>query len=107
MASVNKVILVGHVGKEPIMSETNSGKTVTKFPLATSEKFKDKEKTTWHNIVIWGRQAEIAKEFVTKGRLLYIEGRIENRSYLDSEDEKRYITEIVAQKMQFLTSDRE
>ena len=108
MASVNKAILIGNLGKDPEMRYTPSGQAVTKFSMATTERFKDRngeqqERTTWHNIVVWGRQAEIAKEYLAKGRSVYIEGRIENRSYDDKDGNKRYISEVVVQRMQFLS----
>ncbi len=107
MASVNKAILIGNLGRDPEMRYTQNGTAVTKFSIATTEKFKDKggewqERTTWHNIVTWGRQAEVAKEYLSKGSPVYIEGRIDNRSYEDKDGNKRYISEVVAQRMQFL-----
>jgi single-strand DNA-binding protein len=109
MASVNKAILIGNLGRDPEMRYTPNGQAVTKFSIATTEKFKDKngerqERTTWHNIVAWGRQAEVAKEYLSKGRPVYIEGRIDNRSYDDKDGNKRYISEIIVQRMQFLGS---
>ncbi len=109
MASVNKAILIGNLGRDPEMRYTPNGQAVTKFSIATTERFKDKngeqqERTTWHNIVAWGRQAEVAKEYLSKGRPVYIEGRIDNRSYDDKDGNKRYISEIVVQRMQFLGS---
>jgi single-strand DNA-binding protein len=73
---VNKAILVGRVGKDPEVQTSTSGKTVAKFSLATTEKYKDKETTEWHNIVLWNKLAEIAGKYVNKGSLLYIEGKI-------------------------------
>ncbi|MFH1891977.1 MAG: single-stranded DNA-binding protein [Candidatus Zixiibacteriota bacterium] len=107
MASVNKVILIGNLGRDPEIKYTPSGQAVTKFSIATTERFKDKndeqqERTTWHNIVAWGRQAEISKEYLSKGSPVYIEGRIDNRSYEDKEGNKRYISEIVVQRLQLL-----
>lgn len=112
MASVNKAILIGNLGRDPEMRYTPNGQAVTKFSIATTEKFKDKngerqERTTWHNIVAWGRQAEVANEFLSKGKPVYIEGRIENRSYDDKDGNKRYISEVVVQRMQFLGSKGE
>ena len=105
--SVNKAILIGNLGKDPELKYTTSGKAVCNFSLATSERWKDKsdekqEKTTWHNIVAWGKQAEIIKEFLTKGNQVYIEGRIENRSYDDKDGNKKYISEVVVQSLQFV-----
>lgn len=107
MASVNKVILIGNLGKDPELKYTPSGAAVTNFSMATTDKWKDKdgnsqERTEWHNIVLWGRQAEVAKEYLSKGRPVYIEGRIQTRTYDDKEGNKRYFTEIVGEKMQFL-----
>jgi single-strand DNA-binding protein len=112
MASVNKVILIGNLGRDPEMRYTPNGQAVTRFSIATTERFKDRngeqqERTTWHNIVLWGRQAEIAKEYLSKGRPVYIEGRIDNRSYDDKDGNKRYISEVVVQRMQFLGSKGE
>jgi len=106
--SVNKAILIGRLGKDPELTYTASGRAVAKFSLATSETWKDKEsgqkqeKTTWHNIVSWGRQAEVIKEYLSKGQQVYIEGRIENRSYEDKEKQKKYISEVVVQNFQFI-----
>ncbi len=109
MASVNKVILIGNLGKDPDLRYTPGGQAVASFTMATNEKWRDKEgnmqdKTEWHNIVVWGRQAEIAKEYLAKGRPAYIEGRLQTRSWDDKDGNKRYITEIVAQRIQFLGS---
>ena len=88
MASVNKAILIGNLGRDPELRYTPSGKAVASFSIATTEKWRDQngemqESTEWHNIVLWGRQAEIAKEYLAKGRPVYIEGRIQTRSYED------------------------
>ena len=109
MASINKVILIGNLGKDPELKYTPSGQAVANFSLATNEKWKDKDgnmqdRTEWHNIVIWGRMAENAKEYLAKGRSVYIEGRIQTRSWDDKDGNKKYMTEIVAQSMQFLGS---
>jgi single-strand DNA-binding protein len=107
MASVNKVILIGNLGKDPEIRYTPSGQAVATFSIATTDKWRDKEgqtqeRTDWHNIVLWGRQAELAKEYLRKGRPVYIEGRIQTRSYEDKEGVKKWVTEIIAQRMQFL-----
>jgi len=107
MAGVNKVILIGNLGKDPDLRYTPGGQAVATFSLATSEKWRDKDgvmqdKTEWHNIVFWGKQAELAKEYLAKGRQVYIEGRIQTRSWDDKDGNKRYTTEIVGQRMQFL-----
>jgi len=109
MAGVNKAILIGNLGKDPELRYTPGGQAVASFTLATSEKWRDKDgvmqdRTEWHNIVVWGRQAEIAKEYLAKGRPVYLEGRIQNRSWEDKDGNKRYITEIVVQRLQFLGS---
>jgi single-strand DNA-binding protein len=107
MASVNKAILIGNLGRDPEIRYTPSGQAVASFTLATSEKWRDKdgqmqERTDWHNIVCWGRQAELANQYLKKGRPVYIEGRIQNRSYDDKEGNKKYISEVVVQRLQFL-----
>jgi len=107
MASVNKAILIGNLGKDPELRYTPSGQAVASFSIATSEKYKDKdgnwqERTDWHNIVVWGRQGENVKEYLRKGRPVYVEGRIQTRSYDDRDGNKKWITEIVAQRVQFL-----
>ena len=106
--SINKAILVGNLGKEPELRYTPSGTAVCTFSLATSERFKNKqgeqqERTEWHNIVVWAGLAEICGKYLTKGKQIYIEGRIQNRSYDDRDGNKRYISEIVANEMQMLS----
>jgi single-strand DNA-binding protein len=105
--SINKVILVGNLGKDPELRYTPSGAAVATFSLATSERYKDKsgemqEKTEWHNIVAWRQLAEICGKYLHKGKQVYIEGKIQTRSYDDRDGNKRYITEIVADQMQML-----
>ncbi|MCG6190703.1 single-stranded DNA-binding protein [Maribellus maritimus] len=107
--SVNKVILVGNVGKDPEVRHLDSGVAVANFPLATSETYLAKNgdrvtTTEWHNIVLWRGLADVAEKYVTKGRQLYIEGRIRTRSYDDKDGNKRYITEIYGDVMQMLGS---
>ena len=109
MAGVNKAILIGNLGKDPELRYTPGGQAVASFSLATGEKWRDKDgnlqdRTEWHNIVVWGRQAETAKEYLSKGRSVYVEGRIQTRSWEDKDGNKRYTTEIVAQRLQFLGS---
>ena len=100
--SVNKVFLVGNIGKDPEIKYTPSGTPVAKFSLATSERFKDKggewqDKTEWHNVIAWQRLAEIVGEYVKKGSKVYIEGRLQTSSWEDKQSgEKKYRTEIVA-----------
>ena len=104
---VNKVILVGHLGADPDMRYTPSGQGVCEMRIATSESWNDKsgqrqERTEWHRIVVWGKRAEVCSKYLAKGRQVYVEGRIQTRTYDDKEGNKRYITEIVAQDVQFL-----
>jgi single-strand DNA-binding protein len=105
--SVNKVILVGNLGKDPELRYTPSGTAVATFSLATSERFKDRngeqqERTEWHNVVAWRNLAEICGKYLHKGKQVYIEGKIQTRSYDDRDGNRRYITEIVADQMQML-----
>lgn len=107
--SVNKVILVGRLGKDPELRYTPSGTAVATFTMATTENYKDREgqkqeKTEWHNIVAWRQLAEICGKFLHKGKQIYIEGKIQTRSYDDRDGNKRYITEIVVDQMQMLGS---
>lgn len=104
---LNKVELIGHLGKDPDLRYTPSGTAVATFSLATSEKYKDKEgktvtKTEWHNVVVWRSLAELCGKYLAKGRLIYIEGKIQTRSYDDRDGNQRYITEIVAKEVKFL-----
>ena len=105
--SVNKVILVGNVGKDPEVRHLDKGVSVANFPLATTETYlaKNGEKvstTEWHNIVVWRGLAEVTEKYVTKGRQLYIKGRLRTRSWDDKDGNKRYTTEIYADVMQLL-----
>lgn len=105
--SVNKVILVGNLGKDPELRYTAAGTAVATFPLATTERYKDREgqrqeKTEWHNIVAWRQLAEICGKYLHKGKQVYIEGKIQTRSYDDRDGNKRYMTEIVVDQMQML-----
>ena len=105
--SVNKVLLIGNLGKDPEVRFTGSGQAVARFPVATSEVWNDKEgqrqeRTEWHNVVVWGKQAEQCGQYLTKGRQAYIEGSIRTRQYDDKDGNKRYITEVIAQRVQFL-----
>ena len=105
---VNKVILIGNLGRDPELRYTQNGTAVANFTLATTDSWtKDGEKnerTEWHNIVAWARLAEICGEYLTKGRQVYIEGRIQTRKWEDRDGNTRYTTEIVAQNMQMLGS---
>ncbi|WP_159637010.1 single-stranded DNA-binding protein [Sphingobacterium composti Ten et al. 2007 non Yoo et al. 2007] len=106
MSSVNKVILVGHLGKDPELRYLEGNVSVASFPLATSETFnkdgRKVEQTEWHNIVMWRGLADVAAKYLTKGRLVYIEGKLRTRSYEDKEGVRRYTTEIVAESFNIL-----
>ena len=106
MAGVNKAILIGHLGRDPEQRHTKNGDAVTTFSLATSESWtKDGEKqerTEWHRIVAWGKTGELCAQYLTKGRQVYIEGRIQSRDWEDKDGNKRQTTEINAQTVQFL-----
>jgi single-strand DNA-binding protein len=107
MASVNKVILIGNLGRDPEVRFTQGGTPVANFTMATTERWNDpsgekKEKTEWHRIVVWGKQAEIAAEYLKKGRSVYIEGSLQTREWTDRDGNKRYTTEVRAQRLQFL-----
>ncbi len=101
--SVNKVILIGNLGKDPEVKYTPSGTPVAKFSLATNERYKDKDgqwqdRTEWHNIVAWQKLAEIVGEYLKKGKKVYVEGKLQTRNY-EKDGVKRYITEIVADQL--------
>jgi len=106
MSGINKVILVGHLGKDPEVRHLDNNVVVASFPLATSETYnkdgKRIEQTEWHNIVMWRGLAEIAEKFLRKGKLVYIEGKLRTRSYEDRENIKRYTTEIIADNFTLL-----
>jgi single-strand DNA-binding protein len=110
---LNKVMLIGHLGSDPERRTTNSGQSVVNFTLATNENFKDssgnmQERTEWHRIVVWGKLAEICSQYLKKGRQVYIEGRLQTRSWDDTKSgEKKYATEIVCSDMQMLGGQRE
>lgn len=112
MASVNKVIVVGHLGKDPEVRYRDSGDAVANFSLATSETWKDKsgtkqEKTEWHRVVFFGRTAEVAAQYLKKGSLVYVEGRIQTKRWTDKEGVERYSTEIVGDRLQMLGGTRD
>ena len=107
MASVNKVILLGNLGRDPEVRYTPSGEAVANYSIATTETWKDKngmrqEKTEWHNIVMYRRLAEIAGEYLKKGSSVYIEGRLQTRKWQDKQGNDRYTTEIIADQLQML-----
>jgi len=109
-ASVNKVILIGNLGRDPETRYTNSGSSVTNFSIATKDSFADKsgarqERTDWHNIIVWGKQGEACAQYLKKGSPVYVEGRISYREYEAKDGSgKRKVTEIVAMRVQFLSS---
>ncbi|MFL5765296.1 MAG: single-stranded DNA-binding protein [Bacteroidia bacterium] len=108
MAGVNKVILVGNLGKDPEVRHLEGGASVANFPLATTEIYKDKtgtrqEQTEWHNIVVWRGLAEVAEKFLKKGMTIYIEGKLRTRSWDDKEGNKRYTTEVVGDTFTILS----
>ncbi len=109
MSSVNKAILMGHLGKDPDVKRMESGNVVASFSLATNRKYKDKkgeiiDETTWHNIIAWNGHAEVAIKYLTKGRQVFIEGTIRNRTYVDQQDNTKYISEIVVTNITLINS---
>ena len=109
--SVNKVILIGNLGRDPEVRFTAGGKAVARFSVATSEVWNDsegsrQERTEWHNVVVWGKQAESCGQYLQKGRQVYIEGSIRSRQYDDKDGNKKYITEVIAQRVHFLGGGR-
>ena len=100
--SVNKAIIIGRLGADPEVRYTASGQAVANFSLATDEGTKEKPRTEWHRIVAWGKTAEICKEYLSKGRQVYVEGRLQTRSWEDRDGGKRYTTEVVAREVVFL-----
>jgi len=106
---VNKVILVGNLGQDPEVRHLENGSVVGKFSVATSEKYKDKSGETktiteWHNVVVWRRLAEIAEKYLTKGKQVYVEGKLTHRKWQDKDGNDRYSTEVVASSFQMLGS---
>ena len=108
MAGINKVILIGNLGKDPEVRALENGTKVARFTLATTETYRDRntgerrEQTEWHNIVVWRHLAELAEQYLQKGRQIYIEGKLQSRSYEDQSGQTRYITEVVAQTLTML-----
>lgn len=113
MSGVNKAIIVGRLGADPEVKTVSSGQTVCRLSVATSENWTDRdgqkqERTEWHRVVVWGRMAEICGQHLAKGRQVYIEGRLQTRSWEDQQGVKKYTTEIVATTVQFLgANDRQ
>lgn len=112
MGSLNKVMLIGNLGKDPEVRAIPSGAKVANFSIATTESYMDKntnqkvEKTEWHNIVMWRGLAEIAEKYLRKGSQIYVEGRLQTRSWDDQNGQKKYMTEVVVDQMQMLGSPR-
>ena len=109
MYGVNKVIIIGRLGRDPERMQTSSGQTITKFSVATSDQWKDKngetqERTEWHRVVVWSKLAEICAQYLSKGRMVYVEGRLQTRSWEDNQGVKKYSTDIVAGNVIFLNS---
>ncbi|MGD8375789.1 MAG: single-stranded DNA-binding protein [Acidobacteriota bacterium] len=107
MASINKVILIGNLGRDPEVRYTQGGSAVANLNLATNEVFNDRngqrqERTEWHRVVVWGKQAEIAKEYLSKGRQIYVEGSLQTRQWEDKDGNKRYTTEVKCQRFVML-----
>ncbi len=106
MASLNKVMILGNVGHAPELRQTQSGLAVANFSVATTEGWKDgderKSRTDWHQVVVWGKLAETCAQYLTTGRQVFVEGQLRSRSYADQDGHKRFVTEIVAQQVQFL-----
>jgi single-strand DNA-binding protein len=108
MSGINKVIIVGRLGADPELKHTQGGQAVARLSIATSEQWTDKntgqkqERTEWHRVVVWGKQAEVIGKYMTKGRQIYVEGRLQTRSWEDPQGQKKYTTEIVANNFQFL-----
>ena len=112
MASVNKVILLGNLGANPELRSTQSGQAVCELRIATNDVWTDKsgqkqERTEWHRVVVWGRSAENVAKYMTKGRSMYVEGRLQTREWNDKDGNKRYTTEIVADRVQFIGGARD
>ena len=112
---VNRVILVGRLGRDPELRHTSSGTAVANFSVATNERWNDQkgerqERTEWHNVVVWNKLAEICNEYLSKGKLVYLEGRLQTREWEDRDGNKRRTTEVVAAEMRMLgargTDDR-
>lgn len=108
MSSVNKAIILGRLGRDPEVRYTQGGEAVANLSVATSERWKDKngekqERTEWHRVTLWGRTAEIAGEYLKKGSLCYVEGRLQTRKYTDKDGVERYTTEVVGDQLRLLS----
>lgn len=112
MGSVNKVMLIGNLGADPDVRDTAAGKMVATLSIATSESYTDRdgvrqEKTEWHRVVVWGKLAELAQRYLQKGRKVFVEGRLQTRSWDDAQSgQKRYATEVVASELVFLDTGK-
>lgn len=110
MGSVNKVIILGYLGQDPEIKSTPNGTQVCTISVATSDKYtkdgKTEEKTEWHRVVLWGKQAELASKYLRKGRQVYLEGKLQTRSWETTSGEKRYTTEIIGSSMVFIDSGK-
>ncbi len=109
MASLNKVMLIGNLGADPEVRSTGSGQSVATMRIATTERWTDKngqkaDRTEWHRVIAWGKQAELCKEYLTKGRQIYVDGRLQTREWTDKDGNKRWTTEVVATRVLFLGS---
>lgn len=107
MSGINKVIIIGRMGADPEVKTITGGNTVARLSVATSENWKDKEgqkqeRTEWHKVVVWGKLAELCGKYLAKGRQVYVEGRLQTRSWEDQQGQKKYTTEVVANTVQFL-----
>lgn len=103
---MNKVQIVGRLGKDPELVSTNSGTQIAKFSIATNDGFGDNKETSWHNIVVFGKQAGPVAQYLTKGSLAAVDGRIKYRNYENKQQQKVYVTEIIAEHVEFLSTDR-
>lgn len=104
MSGVNKVIIIGRLGQDPEVKTITGGHNVANFSVATSEKYKDKETTTWHRVIAWNKTADLCAQYLHKGSQVYIDGKLQNREWEDPQGNKRFATEIVASSVQFLDS---
>jgi len=106
MATLNKVMILGNLGRDPEVRQTQSGRTVANFSVATTDSWSmgedRQERTEWHQVVVWGKSAEACGQYLTKGRQVLVEGRLQTRRYEDKDGVTRYVTEIVAQQVQFM-----
>src|SRR5262245_15333085 len=111
MSGINKVILIGRLGADPELKTVTGGNNVARLSVATSENWTDREgqkqeRTEWHRVVVWGKLAELCGKYLSKGRQVYVEGRLQTRSWEDNQGQKKYSTEIVANTVQFLGSNQ-